>query len=84
MTHIMRNFFLADICILLYRRPSIRVPLTKNHVSFVRQYALKTPPPKNAALFTDESRFTPYYTDRKVKVWRRLNEHFLHQLISRN
>ncbi len=62
------------------RRPPICIPLIRNHIPACLQWAQDhitwslndwTP-----VLFTDESRFCVYFTDKRARVWRITNERF--------
>ena len=62
------------------RRPAIWVPLTRYHVqmrlAWARDHVTWTQNDWAPVLFTDESRFSVDFTDRRARVWRIPNERF--------
>lgn len=62
------------------RRPTIRIPLTINHVrerlGWAHDHGQWGPHDWATVLFTDESRFCLDFTDRRARVWRRPHERF--------
>lgn len=63
------------------RRPAVRIPLTRAHrrarVAWCRQHLRWTRREWSDVLFTDESRFTMFINDGRVRVWRRQGERFI-------
>ena len=62
------------------RRPAIRVPFTRYHVqmrlAWARDHVTWTQNDWAPDLFTDESRFSVDFTNRRARVWRMPNERF--------
>ena len=68
------------------RRACIRIPLTRLHKqacpNWAQDYVNWTDTDWDPVLFTDESRYSLDFTDRRTRVWRRRGERFYYAYIS--
>lgn len=70
------------------RRPAISVPLAVRHIQarldFTNDHLNWALIDCEPVLFTDESRFILYFTDRRARVWRRPNESFNRENVAKH